>query len=172
MAKMTEQVEHQMNKKIIIRLATVADARRLAASRFTFRSRLNPAGEDEEAFVERCSRWMQARLREDRLWKCWLAEQASAPCGHLWMQLIEKIPNPIREPEYHAYITNVYVDEAARGQGIGSRLLTEALDWAKAQDVHAVILWPTEKSRSLYARHGFAVREDVMEFIVKEVGES
>jgi hypothetical protein len=32
--------------------------------------------------------------------------------------------------------------------------------------VHAIILWPTERSRSLYERQGFAVRDDMMELIV------
>ena len=86
--------------------------------------------------------------------------------GHLWLQLIEKIPNPIVEPEQHAYITNFYVREEARGCGIGARLLEAALAWSKAQDVQAVILWPTEQSRSLYLRHGFAVRDDLLELLL------
>jgi ribosomal protein S18 acetylase RimI-like enzyme len=47
--------------------------------------------------------------------------------GNLWLQLIEKIPNPTTEPEQHAYVTNFYVTEAARGQGIGTMLLSAAL---------------------------------------------
>jgi GNAT superfamily N-acetyltransferase len=82
------------------------------------------------------------------------------------MQVVEKSPNPRNEAEHHAYITNFYVQEETRGYGIGSRLLKEALDWCQAHDVHAVILWPTERSRSLYERHGFAVRDDLMELIV------
>ena len=36
------------------------------------------------------------------------------------------------------------------------------------RDVHAIILWPTERSRPLYERNGFAVREDIMELIIDE----
>jgi hypothetical protein len=33
----------------------------------------------------------------------------------------------------------------------------------EARAVDAVVLWPTPASRTLYLRHGFAVREDLME---------
>ena len=109
---------------------------------------------------------MQQRLEPGSLWRCWIAEQNHMPAGHLWVQLIEKIPNPTDEPEVHAYITNFYVQEAARSQGIGSKLLVTALEWLQSQHVDAVILWPTPASRSLYLRHGFAVRDDLLERIL------
>jgi hypothetical protein len=45
-------------------------------------------------------------------------------------------------------------------------MLRQVIEWCAVRDVHAVILWPTERSRSLYQRHGFAVREDIMELIL------
>lgn len=122
--------------------------------------------ETEEGFVLRCSSWMQERLRADSSWKCWIAERDQMPVGHLWLQIIDKIPNPTIEREHHAYITNFYIREDARGRGIGSILMSEALEWIRTHDVDAVILWPTDRSRSLYERHGFAVRQDLMELIV------
>ena len=168
---MSNMFEDQDERKLIIRLATVSDANMLARSRYLFRSSLSPASESEVEFIERCSLWMRERLREDSLWRCWIVEQDHIPVGNLWMQLIEKIPNPVEEPERHAYITNFYVREEARGKGIGSKMLAVALDWAKAKKVDAVILWPTAESRSLYLRHGFAVREDLLERIMTEVDE-
>jgi GNAT superfamily N-acetyltransferase len=109
---------------------------------------------------------MQERLREDSPWRCWIAEKNLAPVGHIWTQLVEKIPNPSSEPEYHAYITNFYVLERARNLGIGSALLLAALDWCKSCQVHAVILWPSERSRPLYLRHGFDVRSDLLELLL------
>jgi GNAT superfamily N-acetyltransferase len=154
--------------ELTIRLATASDAAMLARSRYAFRSSLSPARESESEFVRRCGPWMQERLKEGSLWRCWVAEQGHTPVGHIWMQLLEKIPNPVAEPEYHAYITNFYVRQEARGKGIGSRMLSAALEWAKAQGVEAVILWPTIESRSLYLRHGFAVRGDLLEKIMTE----
>jgi GNAT superfamily N-acetyltransferase len=111
---------------------------------------------------------MEEHLKSDA-WHCWVAESNGLLIGALWLQLVEKIPNPRNEAEHHAYITNFYVQETARGAGIGSRLLREALDWCQAREVHAVILWPTERSRSLYERNGFAMRDDLMELIIKPV---
>jgi len=148
-----------------IRLATVADARALAELRYEFRASIAQPTEEREAFVARTERWMTDRLRVPGPWYCWVAEREDVIVGNLWMQLIEKVPNPIPEQECHAYITNVYVRPAARG-GIGERLLEAAIATAREARVDAVILWPTEQSRSLYARHGFAVRGDLLEAVL------
>jgi GNAT superfamily N-acetyltransferase len=150
---------------VTIRLATAADALSLAKLRFDFRSAIVKVNEDEAAFLERCAQWMSERLSRPSGWKCWLAELDGRPVGHLWAQLIEKVPNPTTEPEYHAYITNLFVSPEARGAA-GSRLLAAALAWIEMNDVHAVILWPTERSRSLYQRYGFTTPVDLMELLM------
>src|SRR5882672_726080 len=151
---MSERLEHRNGVNVNIRLATESDAPMLANFRYAFRSRTGPAQDSEIEFVQRCSLWMQERLHQGSPWRCWIAERNHVPIGHLWAQLLEKIPNPSPEPEHHAYLTNFYVRQDARGRGVGSTLLSAALDWCRACEVHAVILWPTEQSRSLYLRHG------------------
>ena len=154
-----------MDDDVHLRLAKQSDAAALAQLRYDFRASTGIATEPELEFVARCSGWMTAHLHDGSLWKCWVAESDNI-IGALWLQLVEKIPNPRAEPEYHAYITNFYLRESARSKGIGSRLLNMALDWCKSQEVHAVILWPSEKSRTLYERHGFAVRSDLLELVL------
>ena len=159
------------NKKSVvrkIRVARVSDALELAKLRYAFRSSTGKAIEDENAFVERCKPWMAERLNKGSLWRCWVAEGDQTLIGSLWLQLIEKIPNPTSEREYHAYITSVYVFDWARGKGVGSELLSTALTWCKSAGAHAVILWSRERSRPLYERHGFAVHSDLLELIVEE----
>jgi GNAT superfamily N-acetyltransferase len=142
------------------------DAPLLAKFRYAFRSHNKPATEEEAAFVERCRLWMQARLNARGAWRCWIAERADAPVGHVWIQLIEKIPNPSTESELLAYLTNFYVLENARGHGIGSMLLTAALEWCRDSRAQAVILWPTKRSRPLYLRYGFSLPADLLELIM------
>ena len=93
-------------------------------------------------------------------------EAGGVVAGQLWLQPIEKIPNPVAEPERHAYISNFFLRPALRGQGAGSALFATAMAWSRANGVDAVILWPTPRSRPLYERHGFSAGGGVMEAVV------
>jgi GNAT superfamily N-acetyltransferase len=147
---------------IQVRIATESDATLLARFRYELRSSLDHVIENEEPFIERCTVWMQERLRGQSTWKCWIAECKKEAVGTAWAQLIEKIPNPASEAEFYVYLTNFYVREKYRAKGIGSILLSAALGWAKTNDVHTVILWPTEQSRRWYLRHGFSDAYDLL----------
>jgi GNAT superfamily N-acetyltransferase len=151
------------NLNITIRNARPSDLDALAKLRFLFRSELAKATVTERQFLSRCKRWMKARLSTPGLWHCWVAVSGSRLVGTAWLQEIEKIPNPVSESEKHAYITNCYVIPELRGFGIGSKLLTAALQWCNANKLDAVILWPSPESRTLYQRHGFSVRDDLFE---------
>lgn len=152
-----------------MRRATAADAGALARLRYEFRAALGSAAESEAAFVGRAVLWMRARLIAGGPWHCWVVEADGGDiAGHLWLQLIEKVPNPAPEFEQHAYITNVYVGPAARGAGAGQSLLDAALAFCREARVDSVVLWPTARSRTLYARYGFAVRDDIMEAILDD----
>src|ERR1044072_3313902 len=126
-----------------IRFANAADAAALAELRYALRSTTGIATEPRAEFLDRCTAWMNDHLRDGRKWRCWWAEENEQVIGAIWVQLVEKIPNPRCEAEQHAYITNFFVQEAERGRGLGSRLLRTALEWCKSGEVHEVILWPT-----------------------------
>jgi GNAT superfamily N-acetyltransferase len=139
-----------------VRRATPDDASTLARFRWEFRARKQAVSEEENAFLQRCVEWMRPRLRHDSRWRVWLLEEQGRPIGNLWLQMIEKIPNPGTEPELHAYVSNVFVVPEARGTGGGALLLDAAIADCKAHFVDAMFLWATDESRSLYARHGFS----------------
>jgi len=150
-----------------LRRAGVGDAPALAALRYRFRTVDYPGSgtvfEDRDAFAARCGAWMERQLAQAGSWHCWVVELADGTLGgQLWMQAIEKIPNPTVEHELLAYVTNVYVLPELRGQGLASRLLDLALAWCRTHDVDQAILWPSPKSRALYARHGFAASDATM----------
>lgn len=138
-----------------LRIAVPADAPELARLRYEFRSTERPATEAREAFIARATAWMRERLAPGTPWRCFVAARDEAIIGHVWITLVEKVPNPGGdEPERHAYLTNLYVRPAERG-GTGSALLEAAMAWCRESRVDTVILWPSERSRSLYARYGF-----------------
>ena len=149
-----------------VRQATPADAVVLAALRFEFRSAIGEVIESPEEFVVRCEAWMRDRLSDSDFWFAWIAEtideDGPLAIGAIWLQLIEKVPNPVVEREAHAYVTNLFVLESERGRGAGSMLLDAAVAECRSWDVDTIILWPTPRSRTLYERHGFATTKDIM----------
>jgi GNAT superfamily N-acetyltransferase len=149
--------------RIHIRLARPADSPELARMRYDFRAKDETVAEKKTVFVRRCDRWMKKRLAAAARWRCWVAEAENELIGNIWVEVIEKIPNPVVENELHAYITNFYVVADARGQQIGSKLLREALGWCETKKVDAIILWPSKRSRTLYLRHGFVTAEKILQ---------
>ena len=157
-------------RSYVVRTGTIEDAARLAALRLEFRSSIGTPEEDDAAFLARCTAWMASRLAPSSVWRVWLAEADGEILGNVWIELIEKMPNPIAEPEENGYLTNFYVVPRAQGMGIGTALLDAALAWCREREVHAVILWPTKRSRSLYERAGFASPAALMEKVVTGEG--
>ena len=148
---------------IEIRPATVGDAPALAELRWEFRSNRPATTEDRDAFVARCTTWMQNELATGGRWHVWVAGDEGRLVGQIWLQLVSKLPNPAAdEEEQLAYISNVYVVPSARG-GVGVRLLETALAFVDAAGVDRVVLWPSTRSVTLYERHGFRRAGDVME---------
>lgn len=156
---------------LTIREATATDADALAELRYALRAG-SDSTESKPEFLQRCREWINVHLITGGAWHCWVAETNGELIGAIWLQLIEKIPNPRAEAEHHAYITNFFVHETARGNGIGTQLLTTAIDWCRDRDVHEIILWPRPRSRSLYERHGFTTASDIMELIIKDANDT
>jgi ribosomal protein S18 acetylase RimI-like enzyme len=145
-----------------IRAAVPGDADRLAQLRWEFRVARAAVQEDHDAFLRRCADWMRRELHSQAVWRAWIVTAGEEIVGQLWLQTIDKIPNPVAERERHAYVSNVYVQPEHRG-GAGSRMLEAALAWARAEQIDRVILWPSARSVTLYQRHGFTHHGDVME---------
>ena len=151
--------------RIQIRLARSKDSNALAELRYQFRAEAGTATETKSRFVRRCASWMKKRLFSgSRSWRCWVVDDGKQLLGHVFVQLFEKLPNPVKdEPELHAYVTNFYVIPEVRSRGFGKRLLDKALSWCGAQGVDAIIFWATPGSRPLYRRCGFAESVDIFE---------
>jgi ribosomal protein S18 acetylase RimI-like enzyme len=135
----------------------------LAQLRYAFRAELDPPIEDQDGFVERCTTWMTERLGSGGSWLCWVALLNDTMVGTVWLQQVEKLPNPAGHPGFHGYVSSVYVAPEVRNSGIGSALLRACLVEADSRGLDAVFLWPSARSRALYERHGFAVRDDLLE---------
>ena len=150
--------------RVRIRVAKFGDCRALAEMRYRFRTELGSSAESKSRFVRRCASWMKKRFRAgSSAWRCWVVVEGDQLLGHVCVQLFEKMPNPVNEPEVHAYLTNFYVVPELRSHGLGGRLLNKALSWCRAQGVDAVILWAAPRSKSLYRRFGLVESDDIFE---------
>jgi GNAT superfamily N-acetyltransferase len=154
-----------------IRRAGPRDAAEMAAMRYDFRTELAEPNEPEQEFIERARDWFEERLAGGS-WTGWIAGEATRPrereqpTGMVLVQLIEKVPNPVVEPETLGYVSCLYVRPQWRGRGIGDRLLATAVGFCRDNSVESVVLWPSPRSVPLYKRHGFRPQAKVMELRV------
>ena len=147
-----------------IRVATSGDWDALAEMRYRFRVEVGSPTETKSRFVRRCTSWMKKAFGADSsAWRCWVVDDGKQLLGHVCVQLFEKMPNPVNEPEAHAYLTNFYVLPEMRSRGLGRKLLNKALSWCRARGVDAVILWATAESKSLYRQCGLLESADILE---------
>ena len=105
---------------------------------------------------------MRPRLSTDSAWTVFVAERDGRIVGNIWVQIVEKIPNPGPESETHAYVSNFFVVPRERNTGAGTRLLNAVLEHCRACSVDTVFLWPSERSRPLYHRNGFEPPADML----------
>lgn len=141
--------------EIVIRTGTIDDAPELARLRWDF-SKEEPASDDfssfddfQELFASFLSKTLQGR------WRVWVAETKGQLIGNMWLQLVDKVPRPHDSPTHLGYLTNVYIQEGHRGQGLGRQMLEQIVDWCRQERLELILVWPSAEGRSLYQRLGF-----------------
>lgn len=91
----------------------------------------------------------------------WLAEEGR-PVGMMNLAIYERMPRPGRALSRWGYLGNVFVLAAYRNRGIGSKLVSAALDYADERGFVRVVLSPSERSIPLYERAGFGPADVLM----------
>ena len=116
-------------------------------------------GVADEAFATRFAQWWD-EVGSQRLW--WVAEQDGAVVGMAGVQLFDRMPSPERPATQWGYVANVFVEEHARGRGLGRALVDAVLADARERGLVRVVLSPSERSRSLYGRAGFRAADELL----------
>jgi ribosomal protein S18 acetylase RimI-like enzyme len=125
-----------------VRLRALEDTPTAFASNLASEATRLPTAWDEDALV-RSEGWETATF---------IAEEDGR-----WLGLVGAY-RPADRPGV-VELVSMWVDPAARGQGLGACLATEVLEWARAGGAAKVELWVTtgnEQAMSLYRRLGFA----------------
>jgi GNAT superfamily N-acetyltransferase len=118
------------------------------------------AGEIEDPdFEENLAAWF-GREWSRRI--MWLAEEGGRPVGMMNLAIYERMPRPGRALSRWGYLGNVFVLAAYRNRGIGSQLVSAALNYADRNGFVRVVLSPTERSIPLYERAGFGPADALM----------
>jgi GNAT superfamily N-acetyltransferase len=112
--------------------------------------------------VKRAEEWIRERLEGGR-WLAWVGEEDGEVCGHVFLHLVERVPEPHEANTPVGYVTNFYVVPAWRNRGYGTALLAALRRHADAQGMSVLIVWPSERSAPLYRRAGFRPSEELLE---------
>jgi len=152
----------------VFRLAQEADLPALAANRWRLRTEEEgvPAGVDQAAFLRHCEAFLRAALHDAR-WALWVAEDEGRIVANAFVQVVAKVPRPGRFDDAIGYLTNVYVEPEERGRGLGALLLRRVTAWARDRDLELLVVWPSERSRTLYGREGFRAESEIMEQVLR-----
>jgi GNAT superfamily N-acetyltransferase len=145
---------------VSFRLAAEDDLAALAINRWRLRVEEDgePTGVAPADFYRRCEGFLREALRSGA-WAFWLAEAEGRVIANACVQVVPKLPRPGRFDDAIGYLTNVYTDPAWRGRGVGTTLLARVIEWARDRDLERLVVWPSERSRTLYARAGFGTGE-------------
>jgi ribosomal protein S18 acetylase RimI-like enzyme len=151
----------------LIRRAENADAPALALLRRRFKvDEEEGAGvpQDEGEFSAEFAGWLRGRMAGP--WRVWLAEVDGEVCGHVFLCLVEKVPSPYPHARALGYVTNFYVTPEQRDHGVGRALLDEVTRYARDHHLDTLVVWPSERSASLYRRCGFDGPDELLELPV------
>jgi len=88
-----------------------------------------------------------------------VAEHAGGVVGLAEVRLTRTKDLPVLVQKTYAFLQELYVAEAFRGQGIGTELLHAARAWARdrgAGSIRTAVVPTNDSARRFYAKHGFA----------------
>lgn len=112
--------------------------------------------------LEVAEHWIRDRLRDGH-WLAWVVETGREICGHVFLCLVERMPDPYEDNNPVGYVTNYFVLPSQRNKGAGSALLEALTQHARSACLEGLVVWPSERSTPLYQHLGFQPPEELLE---------
>jgi GNAT superfamily N-acetyltransferase len=135
----------------VVRIAVTADGPAIATLRRSWTAEDHGDVEDE-GFEARFLDWYE---RESARRVSWLAEVCREPVGMMNLALFERMPRPGRDAGTWGYLSNAFVLQPHRNQGIGALLLNALVAHADDQGYLRIVLRPSQRAIPFYNRAGF-----------------
>ena len=151
------------------RIAEEKDFEQLAKLRWDFRmeSVEEKAAMPQEEFIDKCIKFFKEKP-QNGYHIYWIAEENGEIVSQVFVHKIDMIPRPCKIEDQFGYITNNYTKPEYRSLGIGSKLLQKVIEWATAEDLELLIVYPSERAIPFYQRAGFKTENEVMELTLRE----
>jgi len=145
------------------RKATVDNIDELVKVRLDFLLQVNSISteEDKKALIEPTGEFLRAGLSDGSFIQ-WLATDGGKIIGTSSVSFYLLPPILRRLNGKSAYIANISTYPAYRKQGVGTKLLTLAIDEAKSAGCADIHLHATDMGRPLYEKHGFRPKDNAM----------
>lgn len=151
-----------------IRKAELEDIEQLIKMRWDFTVEDDVNGKIKQSeyinFQKECRSFLVDAINSKQ-WIIWVAEVNEEIVSHIYIELIQKVPRPGRITYPFAYMTNVFTLKEFRGNGIGSKLITNVNKWANEMNNEFIIVWPSEGSIDFYKSNGYKYCNEPLEFV-------
>ena len=107
------------------------------------------------AFMEKsCRHYFQESLENDSL-EVLLAEEGTRTVGIGMLFYYRSVPSRLNPTGQNGYLTNLFVEEGFRRQGIGRQIAQSLIDRAGKRNCYIIMLHASEMGRPLYLEMGF-----------------
>ncbi|MCQ1946365.1 MULTISPECIES: GNAT family N-acetyltransferase [unclassified Arthrobacter] len=142
----------------MIREGTPLDILELARLRAAWVAEAGGDGRADAGFVDEFSSWLAAN---PRTFFVAASDAGDALIGMLNLSIFERMPKPGKPASVWVYLANAYVLPAHRNAGVGSSLVSAAVDYARCLGAARIVTSPAGESKDFYARHGFETAEEL-----------
>ncbi len=113
--------------------------------------------EPDAVFEKRLSDWLASEGDRRTTWLAWVGQDV---IGMASLFEYRRMPRPGRDESRWGYLSNMFVRDEFRNQGVGSALLSEIVAIAEQRGYARVVLSPSERAVPFYQRAGFVVPDD------------
>jgi GNAT superfamily N-acetyltransferase len=109
-------------------------------------------------------RWARGRMKSNRL-AGFIVDIDNVPVASGCVWLMPMQPRPGQGGTTAAYLLSMFTEPDHRGRGHATRIVREAIRWARSRGVSIVTLHASESGESVYRRLGFEWTREMRRYV-------